>query len=328
MFLGVDGGGTKTAFILLGSDALLLARTEGGSSYHPQVGLEAVRAVLRAGVNELLRRARVPASAVRRAFFGLPAYGEDPSVDPALALAPRAALAAAQYSCGNDMICGWAGALACADGVSVTAGTGSIAYGEYAGRAARAGGWGEVFGDEGSAYWIGREGLGAYSRMSDGRGPRGPLHELVRRHFGLERDLDLAGRINGSGSAERSGIAQLARVVAAAANAGDATARGIFVQAGRELAALVEATRTQLAVPQQETLSVSYSGGVFDTGALILEPLRAALQAAGSGYRVQTPAFAPVVGAALYAAREAQVRFSSEQLASLASSLKAEGSIR
>jgi N-acetylglucosamine kinase-like BadF-type ATPase len=226
------------------------------------------------------------------------------------------------------MICGWAGALACADGVSVTAGTGSIAYGEYAGRAARAGGWGEVFGDEGSAYWIGREGLAAYSRMSDGRGPRGPLHELVRRHFGLQRDLDLAGRINGAGSAERSSIAQLARVVAAAAEAGDPAARSIFVQAGRELAALVEATRTQLAVPQQEVLDVSYSGGVFDTGALILEPFRAALQAAGPGYRLQTPAFSPVVGAALYAAREARAHFSREQLASLALSLKAEGSTR
>ena len=280
------------------------------------------------GVGELLRQAQSQASAVRRAFFGLPAYGEDPAVDPALALAPCAALAPGQFSCGNDMICGWAGALACADGVSVTAGTGSIAYGEYPGRAARAGGWGEVFGDEGSAYWIGREGLAAYSRMSDGRAPRGALYELVRRHFCLEHDLDLAGRINSPGSAERSSIAQLARVVATAANAGDPAARALFVQAGRELASLVEATRAQLAVPQQEALSVSYSGGVFDTGALILDPFRAALQAAGSAYRLQTPAFAPVVGAALYAARQAQVRFTREQLASLASRLKAEGSTR
>ncbi len=37
------------------------------------------------------------------------------------------------------------------DGINLVAGTGSIAYGEFAGRAARAGGWGELFSDEASA---------------------------------------------------------------------------------------------------------------------------------------------------------------------------------
>ena len=74
------------------------------------------------------------------------------------------------------MVCSWAGSLACADGISVIAGTGSMAYGEYAGRQARCGGWGELIGDEGSAYWIAREGMNLFSRMSDGRAARGPLH--------------------------------------------------------------------------------------------------------------------------------------------------------
>ena len=328
MFIGVDGGGTKTAFILLSPQAQVLARAEGGTAYHPQVGLEAVREVLRTGLAELLRRAQLPASAVRHAFFGLPAYGEDPALDPQLALVPRVTLAAGQYSCGNDMICGWAGALGCADGISVTAGTGSIAYGEFDGRAARAGGWGEVFGDEGSAYWIGREGLAAFSRMSDGRSRPGPLQDLLRRHFGIAHDLELAGRINSPGSAGRSLIAQLARVIANAAHAGDAAARGIFERAAFELAALVHATRALLQVPGQRELPVSYSGGVFDSGALVLEPFRTQLLRGQLPYRLQSPAFPPVVGAALYAARAAAVRFSDTQLDSLAATLNQEGSTR
>lgn len=327
MFIGVDGGGTKTAFILLGPEARVLAQTEGGTTYHPQVGLEAVREVLRAGLAELLRQAQLPVSAVRHAFFGLPAFGEDPAVDPQLALTPRVTLAAGQYSCGNDMICGWAGALGCADGISVTAGTGSIAYGEFGGRAARAGGWGEVFGDEGSAYWIGREGLAAFSRMSDGRSSPGPLQDLVRRHFGIARDLDLAGRINSPGAAERSTIAQLARVIASAAHAGDTAARAIFERAALELAALVHATRGLLQVPEQHHLPVSYSGGIFDTGALVLEPFRAELLRRQLPYRLQRPAFPPVVGAALYAARTVAAPFSGAQLDSLADSLNKEGSM-
>ena len=61
------------------------------------------------------------------------------------------------------------------------AGTGSIAYGEFDGRTARAGGWGELFSDEGSAYWIAREGLKLFSRMSDGRSARGALYDILRQ---------------------------------------------------------------------------------------------------------------------------------------------------
>ena len=54
-----------------------------------------------------------------------------------------------------------------------------MTYGERAGRRSRVGGWGELFGDEGSAYWIAVRGLAAFSRMSDGRLPAGPLLEVA-----------------------------------------------------------------------------------------------------------------------------------------------------
>ncbi|MEI9903464.1 MAG: BadF/BadG/BcrA/BcrD ATPase family protein [Asticcacaulis sp.] len=81
------------------------------------------------------------------------------------------------------MICGWAGSLAGADGINIVAGTGSIGYGERLGRGARAGGWGEVFSDEGSAYWIAVQGLAAFARMSDGRLAKGPLQRHSQGSF-------------------------------------------------------------------------------------------------------------------------------------------------
>ena len=54
----------------------------------------------------------------------------------------------------------------------------------------RVGGWGDLFGDEGSAYWISIKGLNAFTRMSDGRLPVGPLHEALRTHLELAADLD------------------------------------------------------------------------------------------------------------------------------------------
>ena len=133
--------------------------------------------------------------------------------------APAQALPHRRYSCGNDMVCGWAGALAGADGINIVSGTGSIAYGEFAGRNARAGGWGELFSDEGSSYWLAREGLRLFSRMSDGRSPRGSLYEYVRRHFSLASDLDLCAAIYG----KAIGAAQPVR---AALQAGDRGGEG------------------------------------------------------------------------------------------------------
>ncbi|RYE72759.1 MAG: N-acetylglucosamine kinase, partial [Oxalobacteraceae bacterium] len=175
-FLGVDGGGTKTRFALVDGEGRLLAQAQHGTTYHPQVGLEGVAEILGTGISQVLQEAGADGTAIRYAFFGLPAYGEDSHATSLLQVIPRALLGHDRYACDNDMVCGWAGSLACSDGINIVAGTGSIGYGQRQGVAARAGGWGEAFSDEGSAYWIAVQGLNAYSRMSDGRWPKGPLH--------------------------------------------------------------------------------------------------------------------------------------------------------
>ena len=238
------------------------------------------------------------------AFFGIPAYGEDTVLVGPLSELPRRLLPAGQYLCGNDMICGWAGSLLCRDGISIVAGTGSICYGERNGAIARCGGWGELFSDEGSAYWIACRGLNLFSRMSDGRAVRGPLYDIVRQRLGLTEDLDLCGHVFSRLGGDRAQIAQLSKWVTQAATTGDAAAMTIVREAAEELALMVDATRRQLAFGISEPVAVSYSGGVFDNvGALLLEHFTAALQAFRPGYRVSEPVLPPSIGAALYAAK-------------------------
>lgn len=303
MFLGVDGGGTKTAFALIDAQGQVLARHEEGSTYHVEVGMDGVAETLRRGVQAVL--AGREASAIDFAFFGLPAYGEDRAAQAALDLLAGTVVGHERSLCGNDMVCSWAGSLACADGISVIAGTGSMAYGEFAGRQARAGGWGELFSDEGSAHWIARAGLTLFSRMSDGRAPRGPLHGLMRERLGLDDDLDLCGVVYGQLGGDRSRIAQLARLVSEAAQLGDAQASAIFDAAAGELADVVDAVRRRLEVADEVALKVSYTGGLFNEGGLLLAPFERALAASPRHYQVVKPRLAPVLGAALYAARTA-----------------------
>jgi N-acetylglucosamine kinase-like BadF-type ATPase len=305
MFLGVDAGGTKTAWALVDGQGRIRASHATGSVSHLSEGFARATSLLVDGTRAVLTSGRVDASAVEFAFFGLGAYGEDSATTARLDAMPAAVLDASKYRCGNDMVCSWAGSLACADGISVIAGTGSMAYGEYAGRVARAGGWGELIGDEGSAYWIAREGMNLYSRMSDGRAPRGPLYALVRSRLALESDLDLCARIYGESANTRAAFAGFARLIDEAAAEGDAQARAIFERAADELMACVLAVRRSLEVPHDVVLPVSYSGGAFAGSSTLMAEFAETLDAAQPAFECHEPLFPPVIGAALYAARVA-----------------------
>jgi len=302
-YLGVDGGGSKTEFVLIDESGRVLATRREGSAYYLETGIDSLKAMLAGGIAATLAQGAVAPVDLTHAFFGLPAYGEDSRLLGILDRAASPALPEHRYRCANDMVCGWAGALGGRDGINIVAGTGSIAYGEFAGRSARAGGWGELFSDEGSAYWIAREALNLFSRMSDGRAEMGPLHRLMRDHFHLQGDLDLCAALYGPPALPRSGVADLARIVAQAARAGDLQAIRLFYAAAQELAALVHAVRHQLNPPPQSSLPVSYSGGMFQFGDLLLNPLRAALVGSGREYEFAAPRMCPGAGAALYAAK-------------------------
>jgi N-acetylglucosamine kinase-like BadF-type ATPase len=302
-YLGVDGGGSKTAFLLIDESGRVLASHAEGPAYYLEIGLDAMRAMLARGIRATLDKAALPSSSLGFAFFGLPAHGEDSRLVAALNAAASPPLEPGQYRCANDAVCGWAGALACQDGINVTAGTGSIVYGEFNGRSARAGGWGELFSDEGSAYWMAREGLNLFSRMSDGRTPRGLLYDAVRRHFELQSDLDLCAAIYNKGPMQRSHLAALSVLIAEAATAGDTHASALFSRAAFELAQIVDAVHRQLKIPDHSITLVSYQGGMFQQRDLLLASFQSKLAMDDRHYRVVAPRLPPAAGAALYAAK-------------------------
>lgn len=317
LLLGVDGGGTKTEFVLIDLAGRVRARRTAGSAYYLQIGLGGLLHLLRDGVHAVLSDAKADRDDILHAFFGLPSHGEDSAVEPLLDDLPAAFLGHTRYRCGNDMLCGWAGSLAGEDGINIVAGTGSIAYGERRGRAARAGGWGEVFSDEGSAYWIAIQGLNAFTRMSDGRLPRTALYDMVRRRFELTHDLDLCSRLMGEAAPARDELASLAGLVGEAAGAGDAAAIEILDRAAGELAAIIDAVRAQLDFQPGEPVTLSYSGGVFRNGEGILAPLRTHLAKGPAKYDLIAPKLSPTLGAALYAARLAGVHVTAELVSGL-----------
>lgn len=301
MYLGVDGGGTKTAFCLLNNQGGVLARTRTKSIYYLMGSIGIVEPILRGGVAQVCMSAGVDARNLTYAFFGIPCFGEVSTDIAELEAIPGRILGHDRYGCGNDMVCGWAGSLGGCDGINVVSGTGSIAYGEFRSRRRRAGGWGEAFGDEGSAYWVAIQALNAFSRMCDGRLPAGPLVGRMRQALGISSDLDAVDVVLNQWHGDRSRIAALSYVLNQAAAEGDDVAVGVLCTAGRELSHLVEVVADRLGFESANTICVSHSGGMFDSP-VVLESFRRQIDISDRNYHLQDPLLPPDIGAALYAA--------------------------
>jgi N-acetylglucosamine kinase-like BadF-type ATPase len=315
LFLGVDGGGSKTGFVLVDGDGRLVAETKTASSYYFNDDIELVGRILSAGIDDITAQAGITTSDIDQAFFGLPGYGEVSADIDRLDAIPREVLGHERYSTDNDMVCGWAGSLGAADGINVISGTGSMTYGEYRGTGCRVGGWSELFGDEGSGYWIAIRGLNAFTRMSDGRLPRGPLYDIVKSRAEITSDLDLIDVVVNQWKGLRVNIGDLSKTVVEAAEQGDAVAGQILADACAELVEIVETTRSRLGFGT-DPVPVSYSGGMFTT-LPIRSGFEKALAALPTPYELREPLFGPGIGAALYAAKTAGTPLSDSALAHL-----------
>lgn len=318
-YLGVDGGGSKTAFCLLDSAGDVLAVTHAPTLCYFGADIAMVGDVLERGLRDVCRAAGTAPSAIDYAFVGIPGYGEVSGDAPALDAVPRCLLGHDRYECDNDMVAGFAGSLGARDGVTVISGTGSMAYGEHEGAKARVGGWGELFGDEGSAYWIAVEALRATSKMMDGRRAPGQLVAVLRDHLELTVDFDLIDVVLNRWQGQRGKVAALAREVDRAATRGDETALQILDAAGLELARHAHAACRRLGFGASQQVSVSWSGGVFGSE-IVREAFKVHVLAGQQRCRLVAPKFAPWVGAALYAADLAGDALREAALSRLASS--------
>lgn len=295
-WLGIDGGGTKTAFTVYDDMLAQQIRIVLPTSHYAQAGLEGMRRVLTEGVEQA--RATGLLGEDFGIGFSICGYGEDAQADAAIDTAAREIADGHPYTVVNDVEAAWAAGLDMADGIALIAGTGSIAFGVRSEQRARCGGWDYEIGDEGSGGWMGKELLRAFTRQADGRDARGPLYDLVRSELGLHDDFDIIAFARET-LPDRTRIAALSQLVSRAAQQGDESAQDIFARAAAEEADLVGALVRKLFADRTGdtgTVPVAYIGGTFNAGPLILEPLAAALPRCCA---LVAPAHEPDLGAAL-----------------------------
>ena len=317
-FLGVDGGATSTACAICDADGRILGVGDGGPSNHILAPGGEARA--RTALETALGAAEAAAGLHRvefdSAYFGMTGINRNTEQARMFERVVSGSLTTRIMHIDNDASAALAGALACRPGVIVIAGTGSVAFGrDPSGREARVGGWGYLFGDEGSAFAIGLAGVRAALRARDGTDRPTVLETQIPTRFG--KSLGEIPILYYQDLVPRAAIAALAPVVTDAAATRDAVAVALVEEAARALAGVAAAVMTRLTWPDG-IVPLAPVGGVFKAGRVMLDPLKSALTARVPGAVLVPPRFVPVVGALLLALAAAGILHTPERLALLA----------
>jgi len=306
LLLGIDGGGSKTvAWLALragGEPPEVIGRGTAGGSNPQAAGFPAALENLDRAVAAAFGAAAVTPRPVAAAVVGLAGCDRDEDREALSRWAEDRRLAR-RFRVVHDAVPVLAAGTPEGWGVALISGTGSFAFGEDArGRSARAGGWGYLLGDEGSAYAIALAGLRAAAQAVDGRAPATLLLPTILQHLDLKRPEQLIPAVY-QPEPDRPAIAGLAQLVLKTAEAGDAAAAEIVGQAARDLAAMVAAVARKLDfAPRPFPLALAGSAllgsGMLQSG-LMTELTNLGLQAGPVG-RVPEP----VAGAVALALKE------------------------
>jgi N-acetylglucosamine kinase-like BadF-type ATPase len=300
LFLGVDGGQSSTTALIGDEHGHILGRGAGGPCNHATAaeGRANLERAVSASVAAACLEANLDPVTVHfaAACFGMSGGPHDKQTILA------ALLPADRVIVTHDAAIALSGATARGQGIVTIAGTGSIAFARNAaGQTARAGGWGFVFGDEGSAFDIVRQALRAALRMEEGWGPPTVLHQFLVEAT-ASPSANQAMHLFYTPDWPRSRIASLAFLVDRAAAEGDSVALRALENAAQELAMLTASVRAQLWQPG-DAVEVAYIGGVFASPRL-LERYRMLVELE-AGNRCAPPLHPPAEGALLEAIRAA-----------------------
>ncbi len=257
--VGIDAGASKTRAFAVDRDGSVVGRGAGGggnllTSPDPQGAIKAALAEALGG--------RAADAVVLSCAGGDRETERTRGLEILARLAPPGAKllvthdAIAALYAGNPTGCG----------VVLIAGTGSIAYGRNEeGEEDRAGGWGYLIGDEGSAVWCGLEALRAISHAVDGRGAPTRMTAMLFQQLGVGQFSDVLPLVYGRPHPAPA-IGAATRALASASAEGDAIANAILQRGANALAraAMVVAVTLGLSAGP-----VYLAGGAFENLSLL-----------------------------------------------------------
>jgi glucosamine kinase len=300
--VGVDGGATKTVAVVGRPDGTLLSLAHTPPSNYHNVGVKKAARSIRDAVALACQRARVSAKDPETIVMGLAGMDSPRDFVAGHRVADLMGLGKRRIVKHDSVIALYAATLG-RPGIVVNAGTGSFAAGiDGRGRTVRAGGWGCIIDDEGSAFDTGKLGIRSALRALDGSEKRTAIARLLIRKFKLHTLEDIVYLVYRKPMTVDE-ISAVSKLVAQAAMSGDRVARDIFISEGQALAKLASAVARRLEMTRSRP-EIYYTGGVFGAGPTILNPFKHELRRSVRSFILRYPTFEPAIGAFILALKE------------------------
>ena len=286
--LGVEGGGTKTAWVLVEQEGDTLRVLDQGKlppSNFRLVSPERLRAIFE----------QMPADANRVGMFlaGC-ATEEDRNLLTKLCsqVWPNAKILA-----GSDRDSGLAAALGRGDGIAVNAGTGASVTGRRGDRIEKAGGWGHLLGDAGGGYFLSLQALRFILREYDLHRGEAQFTATILRALSLNSRDEL---VRWAQTADKMDVAGLAPVVFECAMNGDESVMKIVDEAAGVLSEYTGAVATRLGLLAPKVILL---GGLFQRDGVYVHAFRRKLKKNLSDARISMSEQSPELGAAWLASQ-------------------------
>lgn len=284
--LGVEGGGTKTAWVLVERAAEGLRVVAQGklppSNFRltPPDRLQSIFQQLPLDVDRV----------------GMFLAGCGPADRPALELLCAKIWPRARLVTGSDRDSGLAAALGRGDGIVVCAGTGASVTGRRGDRIEKAGGWGHILGDAGGGYFLSVQALRLILREYDLHRAEAQFTASILGALSLNSRDDL---VRWAQTADKMEIATLGPIVFEAARNGDPNVVKIIEEGAEVLSEYTGAVASRLGLLAPKVVLL---GGLFHRDSLYVAAVRRKLKKSLSDARVALSEQSAEFGAAWLAA--------------------------
>lgn len=253
MFVAIDGGGTKSRVLITNEDGVVLSYFEGPGLNINVLGDKSFEE----NIKQVIWRISKDFD-IEDLLFCFDLAGASKNEEKISGILKR--IGVKKFKVLTDIEATFLALGGGDDCIIVSSGTGSFAYGQRENLRYRAGGWGYLFDDEGSGYWVGRKAL-KYAFMSiDSRIGKTILVEKLEKLFGVST-LEEAIPLIYTEFRSPKRVAELALIVKKSAEEGDKISLLILEEAAQELFKLVDVVTHKLKLTKEDSFHVYGTGG-------------------------------------------------------------------
>lgn len=287
-YLGIDGGGTKTALALSNSKGEIIRTLRTGTCNPVDIGFESATDILRNAIYEIC--GDIPFSSIY-VFAGISGGTTADMKEKFYNFFSKFNFAGFSNDSDNRNII--SAGLGKRDGMTLILGTGICAYIQKNNEYTKVAGWGYLIDNGGSGYNLGRDALNAYFCAFDETGEKTVLTEEIDLIYpgGPQK---LIGYIYNEG---KKAVASFAPAVFEAVKKGDKTAEEILKSNMRQAAHIVETAAKKF--NDDKKIPLILAGGLTNQS-IAVELLKASLENIDK-YEIDILSTEPVYGAVMLA---------------------------